>query len=629
MPITQLHARLAHELNAAILLDVPSSILIEHIFPDTSLPRPVEGILQALTGVRGSESLFQRKTIRKPEGSWVTFPQINADEEHRFQFATDLAQFLNTVADTMQGVYRLGGGSLPKKKRRWSSAYAPATSLPLNGAHVSKHPALVLFDSKPGDEGWNSVLSIVELFFPDDYAYFSSLHRLIHGASDAFFNQDDRRFQVGLIFAARTACVVLLDHSGIVAADFFDIDQRPDLLVRSVAGLMFSSRSTIGFDTTITNLSNGQRQIKAGNEVYDIVSRLSITPTIRGKATVCWRARRSGLDFVIKDSWNPAGSTHAEAHVLDIAKDIPGIPDLIAKETVMFNRTADSTATLRSILSQDDMPEIRVHQRMVTIPFARKISYFKSRRELISVFIDAIEAHQGLVSKNVLHADVSFNNIMIVERAETDDARPQAVRRGLLIDVDSALNLKKIGYWVGLVGTFAFMSSGILQYGKSTRQKPSDDLESFFWVLVYICIRYAGPDNTTRADYPSVMDGLQLFQLEVGHSRAYEIGKYKKHVLSAKGVLERDLFPRFSVYFRDFEPFMVELRNAFQKNGRKFTYDIMLDVLRRMCNAFVLAEDWSPAYDPVGYGLQAATHKRRREDEPSPSESRHAAKAKQ
>lgn len=387
MPIALLHERLAQHLTEATVHNVPG--FVEHIFPDERLPLPVDTLVEALTGIRGSHSMYQQRVLRKPDCWWATFPQ--SLQPFPDTFATQLAVFLNRMGDTMREVCRISGSGLPRKKRWWSSAYAQE-SLPIPGHCVAAYPALVLFDNKPEDdeEGWNTALSMAELVYSDDYDSATSLHRLVHDASDTFFNQDDRRFQVGLTFAARIVRLVLIDHSGVVTSESFNIDEQPDLLVRSIAGLMFSSRPSIGFDTTITTSKNGQRQIKVGEDIYDIVGSLAMTHEVHGKATVVWHARRNGVDFVIKDNWNDSRHTHIEAGILETAKDIPGIAKLVVLETVMINRTKDSTATLRSILNGHS-PEFRLHQRLVMTPFAQKISHFRTKKELISVFIDTIE----------------------------------------------------------------------------------------------------------------------------------------------------------------------------------------------------------------------------------------------
>ncbi|KAJ7242805.1 hypothetical protein B0H12DRAFT_1236679 [Mycena haematopus] len=589
MPITQLHEQLARELDEAIVLDVPK--FVEHIFPDKCLPVPVHALLEALTG--GSDSMYQQRVLRKPDRLWTTYPSVESE-----MIATQMAVFLNQMGETMRDVCRISGGPLPKQKRRWSSAYAATESVPLPGYCTALHPALVLFSGKAEEEGWSTALSVAEVVFSDDYDSASSLHRLIHDASDTFSNQDDRRFQIGLTFAARTARLVLIDHSGVVTSQFFDVDKEPDLLVRSVAGLMLSSRPSIGFDTSITTLKNGERQIKVGHDVYDIVTRLAISHDVRGKATVVWHARRDNVDFVIKDNWTDIKRSHIEARILEIAKDIPGIAKLVALETVTINRTKDSTAALRSILNGHS-PEIRLHQRMVMTPLAQKISHFRTKKELISVFIDAMEAHRSLVEKKILHCDISSNNIMISDELQLTSytaSLGQPLRRGLLIDLDSASEVDNI-YWVGLVGTFFFMSSAVLIHRSSAKQKPSDDLESFWWVLIYLSIRYAGPHNTARADYTAVIEGVSIFNHD--QNQAGDIGRYKKHILSAKGVLEREIFPKFSVYFEDLKPCMAELRDAFMKNKKKFTYDAMLDILRRTRDTLPAVEDWSPHNDSV------------------------------
>jgi hypothetical protein len=385
MPLTELYDQLAKHLTDAIILDVPG--FVEHIFPDECLPLPVDDLVEALTGIRGSNALFEQRTLRSAAGVWPTFPPF--DEAEPDNFATDLAVFLNRVGDAMRDVCRLAGGTVPKKRRRWSSAYAG--DRPLSQFCLSDHPAMVLFDAKTEEEGWPTVLSTAELVLGDDVDMASSLHRLIHNASDVFYNQDNRRFQVGLTIAARTARLVLIDHCGVVAAEFFDVHERPDLLLRTIAGLMLSSPPTIGYDPSITTLKNGQRQIRVAQDVYDIVARLSISHDVRGKATVCWHARRDGSDFVIKDTWTDRASSFTESDMLELAKDIPGITKLVARETVMINHAVDSTEALRSIVTGENLVGVRHHQRLVLTPFARSIRYFRSKKELISVFVDAIE----------------------------------------------------------------------------------------------------------------------------------------------------------------------------------------------------------------------------------------------
>jgi hypothetical protein len=165
--------------------------------------------------------MYQQRVLRKPDCWWATFPQ--SLQPFPDTFATQLAVFLNRMGDTMREVCRISGSGLPRKKRWWSSAYAQE-SLPIPGHCVAAYPALVLFDNKPEDdeEGWNNALSMAELVYSDDYDSATSLHRLVHDASDTFFNQDDRRFQVGLTFAARIVRLVLIDHSGVVTSESFN-----------------------------------------------------------------------------------------------------------------------------------------------------------------------------------------------------------------------------------------------------------------------------------------------------------------------------------------------------------------------------------------------------------------------
>ncbi|KAH8984958.1 hypothetical protein EDB92DRAFT_1766970, partial [Lactarius akahatsu] len=68
----------------------------------------------------------------------------------------------------------------------------------------------------------------------------------------------------------------------------------------------------------------------------------------------------------------------------------------------------------------------------------------------------------------ILHRDVSAGNILITEDGS-----------GILIDWDLS---KKVGTW-------QFMSIARLQDSSTRLHEVSDDLESFFWVLLYLVVK--------------------------------------------------------------------------------------------------------------------------------------------
>jgi hypothetical protein len=126
-------------------------------------------------------------------------------------------------------------------------------------------------------------------------------------------------------------------------------------------------------------------------------------------------------------------------------------------------------------------------------------------------------AHKFLCrERSTLHRDISLNNIILYH-----DPNSQSNHcKGLLIDYDYAKELDQeeecsSGYhtvlyflmswnaWNSnwwclfsqLQGTGPFMALEVLNHADEglIRQKPKHDLESVFYVLLYICLRYDGP----------------------------------------------------------------------------------------------------------------------------------------
>lgn len=115
-------------------------------------------------------------------------------------------------------------------------------------------------------------------------------------------------------------------------------------------------------------------------------------------------------------------------------------------------------------------------------PAGRALRDFESKLELLEALRDAIKAHRFLYPKGkILHRYISENNIIITNPREVDGFP------GMLIDEDLA---KEIGSGRSgarhQTGTMEFMAIEVLQRIAHTYRH---DLESFFYVLLWICAR--------------------------------------------------------------------------------------------------------------------------------------------
>lgn len=125
----------------------------------------------------------------------------------------------------------------------------------------------------------------------------------------------------------------------------------------------------------------------------------------------------------------------------------------------------------------------RLLRCLVISPAGRALCDFRSIKELLTAIRDSIKAHSSLYLKGrILHRDISENNIII-----TDPKKANGFT-GMLIDLDLA---KENGSdQTGArhqTGTMEFMSIEVLR--KVACHTYRHDLESFFYVLLWICAR--------------------------------------------------------------------------------------------------------------------------------------------
>jgi serine/threonine protein kinase len=125
------------------------------------------------------------------------------------------------------------------------------------------------------------------------------------------------------------------------------------------------------------------------------------------------------------------------------------------------------------------------------------ISDFKTVKELLEAMRDAIKAHRSLYKTgNILHRDVSSNNI-IITKPETADGF-----KGMLIDLDLAkVRDSSPSGARHQTGTMQFMAVEVLCTADHTYRH---DLESFSYVLLWMCARqswhngFAGKRNPPK-----------------------------------------------------------------------------------------------------------------------------------
>ncbi|KAJ5723663.1 hypothetical protein N7488_001698 [Penicillium malachiteum] len=426
--------------------------------------------------------------------------------------------------------------------------------------------------------------------------------------------QDTRRFVMGFTLCGSFMRIWEFDRIGGIASERFDINKDGGLqFVTTILGFLCMDHENLGFDPTIMT-SNEERyiEVKRDGQIERIIidQVMKRTRCITGRATTCWKAHREGdptTPLVIKDSWqytdrdeegeilqhattsgviNVARLYHYETvriHGADdniqdnirIGLDITKATNYrsgrsgrslfppssrstgahsksrsrstgLKRSSSEINAASPSTKRSRSTSRTKTTgvpPSNRVHRRIILRDFGRPIYKASSQGALLAALRSCIEGHESLLEAGFLHRDISINNLMI---NEGNKSSPPA----FLIDLDLAVKAIRTDSSgaKGKTGTRAFMAIGALL---GEQHSFMHDLESFFWVLVWICIHYNGP--TERARVVPLYDKWNYLDTR-------ELARNKTGLVAVERQFLRDIDESFTPYYQCLAPCVNKLR---------------------------------------------------------------------
>ncbi|KAJ6168196.1 hypothetical protein N7497_001039 [Penicillium chrysogenum] len=439
-------------------------------------------------------------------------------------------------------------------------------------------------------------------------------------AREVLVAQDTRRFVLGFTICGSFMRIWAFDRLGGVASEQFDINKDGLQFVSTILGFLWMSEEDCGFDPTIT-IENGQRIIKIdhnGRTERLVLERLmKRAPCIAGRATTCWKAHREadpGVPLVVKDSWqyterdeegellqeatergvvNVARYYHHETVCIrdkadDVRNNVRGGLDIRTASNFRPERPVLSTSTsatdtprkgrgsVRSgvkrsssqTASGNPLPN-RIHRRIVMRDYGKPIYKASTRTALLTALEGCIAGHNSLYKAGILHRDISVNNLMINE----DNGNPSWP--SFLIDLDLAIKEKRDGITGanGKTGTRAFMAICSLLGEKHSFMH---DLESFFWVIFWICIHY---ERSGEGKVVARFDKWNFVDTE-------ELASIKKGEISDEADFLKSANEYFTEYYRSLIPCVNALRNVVFPHGRRWTkentglYDRMKEILR-------------------------------------------------
>ena len=432
-------------------------------------------------------------------------------------------------------------------------------------------------------------------------------------AREVLAAQDNRRFVLGFTLCGSLMRIWLFDRLGGIASEQFDINKDGLRFVSTILGFLWMGEEELGFDPTIIT-AKGQQFIQMERDgtterlILDGVMKRA--RCIAGRATTCWKAHRDedpDALFVIKDSWQyperddegvllreatGKGAVHVARYyhhetvrVRGVDDDVQGNvrkgldvtkatnyrqnrprrspststagPSRVGRSSSIAGAKRSSHETGASLPpskrpcsasptkpSSDVLPN-RVHRRVILSDYGIPIYEADSPETLLAVLADCIEGHESLRQKaGLLHRDISLSNLMI----DKDN-------RGFLIDLDLAINEQRIGTSgaKGKTGTWAFMAIGALQ---GEHHSFMHDLESFFWVLFWICIHFDGPKKDR------VVPRFDKWNYVDTDERAEDLAGMKLIVVSKEEMFMKTTTKYFTQYYQPLAPLMNNLRKV-------------------------------------------------------------------
>ncbi|WPJ64074.1 hypothetical protein SMAC4_13738 [Sordaria macrospora] len=426
------------------------------------------------------------------------------------------------------------------------------------------------------------------------------------------------------------------DRLGAIASEQFNINTEGLKFVSTVLAFLWMSEEELGFDPSIIK-ENDKRfvQIKSNDSTERlIIDKVMLrAPCISGRATTCWKANPEGdpqTPLVIKDSWQyPERDEEGELLRDATDKGVVNVVRYYHHETVQVRgtdddvrsnvrggiyvnkaknyRPEDSTPPTKTVTASasrkghstsiagkkrsssqtdaalpsskrsctvsptsDALPN-RVHRRVILRDYGQPIYKASSRAALLAALKGCIDGHESLWRKaGLLHRDISINNLMINE----DPSNPSW--RSFLIDLDLAVRKEResASGAKGMTGTRAFMAIGVLL---GEQHSFMHDLESFFWVLFWICVHYDGPNDS---------DGMVVQEFEQwNYIRPVMLADLKKGQVADEGDFIKSAQENFTPYYQPLIPWVNKLRREVFPNGGRWKqeneglYDRMRGIL--------------------------------------------------
>ncbi|KAI0520951.1 hypothetical protein F5B22DRAFT_653373 [Xylaria bambusicola] len=276
---------------------------------------------------------------------------------------------------------------------------------------------------------------------------------------------------------------------------------------------------------------------------------------------------RKGLDITKASNYNqvyPAVSTQSRASSTGSKRSASQLGAPLPPSKRFYSGSESPTKPRSPVLPN------RIHRRIILRDYGQPIYKASSRVALLRALEGCVGGHESLYNAGLLHRDISINNLMI------NEDEPDLSRSSFLIDLDLAIRFDRTqsSGAHGITGTRAFIAIGVLLGDEHSFM---DDLESFFWVLFWICIHC---DGYSRGRSIAMFDKWNWMDAE-------ELASQKLGRVSDEDVFHRTVSQHFTRHYQVLIPWVDKLRRTVFPNGGRWReenetlYSQMREILRK------------------------------------------------
>ncbi|KAI1735963.1 hypothetical protein F4680DRAFT_469445 [Xylaria scruposa] len=339
---------------------------------------------------------------------------------------------------------------------------------------------------------------------------------------EAFSSQDTRRFVLGFSLCRSFMRVWVFDRLGGIASESFDINRNGLQFVNTVLGFLWMNEEALGFDPTVIK-ENDKRAHRDGPQVPLVIKDSWQNPEHNEEGIVLRQATEAKVANVARYYYHETVQVHgtdddvrnnvrrgldtsnATNYWSAMSVSLPP-PSAIGP----YSSRGSSNSSRKRSCSQIDAPLPSSKRYLPSVPLKDtgddELSNRVHRRVILRdygkpTYEASIRGHESLHKLGVLHRDISINNLLINEDTYDSSLASFSIDRHLAIRTrrDGSSGAE------GIAGTKPFVAIGALRGELHTYMH---DLESFLWVLYWICIHYYKEEGKTKC---RVVRGFDLW----------------------------------------------------------------------------------------------------------------------